>query len=102
MKNLNNLTQGPGNGPVTWLITKDFGVCNDCQNATPEQIREIKSLGFTAAFSLHDDDGVKYYHGYSKPLQDVDGFEPLDDFGMPNAGCTDIRYRDSEGFYKSL
>lgn len=41
-------------------------------------------------FSLYDDDEVLYYKGII--VGDYDGFEPLDDFGMPNAGCTGIKY----------
>ena len=41
-------------------------------------------------FSLYDDDEVLYYKGVI--VGDYDGFEPLDDFGMPNAGCTGIKY----------
>lgn len=41
------------------------------------------------AFTLHDDDGALYYTGRS--LQNST-FDPLDDYGQPNAGCTEIRY----------
>lgn len=44
-----------------------------------------------ARFRMKDDDGEIYYYGYI--WGDYDGFEPLDDFGMPNAGCTTIEYR---------
>ena len=40
-------------------------------------------------FEIYDDDGELYYEGY---LVGGDGFEPLDDFGTPNAGATEIRY----------
>lgn len=103
MQDYKNLTQGPGTGPLTWVITEDHGVCNDCDNATPEQIEQIKKDGFTDHFKMYDDDGELYYSGYSKPLNDVDGFEPLDDFGMPNAGCTEIKYRNAtSGKYETL
>lgn len=91
-----NLTQND-----TWVITHDNGVCNDCERATQEQVDQIIADGFTASFKLFDDDGELYYTGYGKPLTEVEGFEPLDDFGMPNAGCTDIRY-DNGDFYESL
>jgi hypothetical protein len=42
-----------------------------------------------ARFSMYDDDGVCYYEGML--YGDHDGFEPLDDFGTPNAGCTSIK-----------
>jgi len=41
-------------------------------------------------FQMFDDDMNLYYEG--KIIGDYDGFEPLDDFGMPNAGCTLIWY----------
>lgn len=40
-------------------------------------------------FSLWDDDGICYYEGML--YGDYDGFEPLDDFGTPFAGCTAIK-----------
>jgi hypothetical protein len=44
-------------------------------------------------FYMHDDDGVRYYGGYWVADPDSDEFEPLDCFGMPNAGCTSIRMK---------
>ena len=96
--NYTNLTQND-----TWVITQDHDVCNDSPNATPEQVAQLKKDGFTAHFKMYDDDGILYYSGYGKPLTDVEGFEPLDDYGMPNAGCTEIKYRDSvTGKYETL
>lgn len=40
-------------------------------------------------FEMYDDDTELYYEGY---LVGGDGFEPLDDFGEPNAGATEIWY----------
>jgi len=39
-------------------------------------------------FQMFDDDGVLYYSGRSANV----GFEPLDDFGTPNAGATSIKF----------
>jgi hypothetical protein len=39
-----------------------------------------------ATFSLYDDDDICYYEGML--YGEYEGFEPLDDYGMPNAGCT--------------
>jgi len=39
-------------------------------------------------FQMFDDDMNLYYEG--KIIGNYSGFEPLDDFGMPNAGCTSI------------
>jgi hypothetical protein len=43
----------------------------------------------SARFSMYDDDDNCYYEGMI--YGNYDGFEPLDDFGMPNAGCTYIK-----------
>jgi len=37
-------------------------------------------------FELYDDDRNLYYKG--RVIGDFEGFEPLEDYGMPNAGCT--------------
>ena len=50
-------------------------------------ISEILKKG--KKFRMYDDDGELYYEGY---LLHGDGFEPLDDFGTPNAGAVDIKY----------
>jgi len=49
-------------------------------------------------FRMLDDDNMVYYVGYSN---DSSSFQPLDDFGMPNAGCTDIQYLEN-GKWESL
>lgn len=41
------------------------------------------------SFELYDDDGTLYYTGIL--YGDFDGFEPLDDFGCPAAGCTGVK-----------
>jgi hypothetical protein len=47
-------------------------------------------------FRLYDDDRELYYTGLrigeADPDGSEDGFEPLDDYGTPNAGATEIRY----------
>jgi hypothetical protein len=40
---------------------------------------------------MKDDDGITYYEG--EIYGDYDGFEPLDDFGTPNAGAVSIWYK---------
>ena len=74
-----------------WEITKDHietgehsakgveGPCDLDQNVTDNP----------ACFAMYDDDGDCYYEGMI--YGEYDGFEPLDDFGTPNAGCTAIR-----------
>jgi hypothetical protein len=47
-------------------------------------------------FRIYDDDRELYYTGIrtgqGDPDGSEDGFEPLDDYGTPNAGATEIRY----------
>lgn len=62
------------------------------RGATDEQIAAIKAGGGTA-FRLKDDDGELYYSGrFLGDSLSGEAFAPLDDFGMPNAGCTTIEY----------
>lgn len=46
-------------------------------------------------FRMYDDDGALYYTGRYLGPDDDGMFGPLDDFGKPNAGCTDIHYYDA-------
>jgi hypothetical protein len=41
-----------------------------------------------------DGDGEIYYKGLI--VGDFTGFEPMDDFGTPNAGCVSIEYWEDE------
>ena len=41
-------------------------------------------------FTMYDDDDEAYYHGWL--YGDYAGFEPVDDFGMPNAGAVHIKF----------
>jgi len=41
-------------------------------------------------FTLYDDDDIAYYHGWL--YGHYMGFEPVDDFGMPNAGAIHIKF----------
>ena len=43
----------------------------------------------SSRFEMFDDDGEHYYSG--RIWGDFQGFEPMDDFGGPNAGCTMIK-----------
>ena len=91
-----------------WIITKDHlaesmndeygndtGVCGP-RDITPEIETALKA-GKGHTFYMYDDDGEKYYTGKMLATgEDVDSEEaissPLDNFGMPNAGCTLIKY----------
>jgi hypothetical protein len=89
-----------------WVIDKDhisqdlgivdFKPRNDTnlmgpRNISPEARIALKD-GEGEKFRMLDDDGEVYYEGRIVG-GDYMGFEPLDDFGMPNAGCTEIQYQ---------
>ena len=90
----------------TWLITVDK-LADEYSNESgmigpmtaTMGIDEITSHPDRQHFRMYDDDGVHYYSSY---LVGGDGFEPLDDFGTPNAGCTEIHYRNQDGTYSTL
>lgn len=77
----------------SWVITKDL-ISNgeDVGRMGPHNCeldaKDVKENG--KKFTMYDDDGGHYYTGFI--IGKYDGFEPLDDFGTPNAGCTEIKY----------
>ncbi len=80
-----------------WKITKDH-ICNgDDDNIKSSNFKEDVKLPFE--FKMYDDDGELYYEGKTNYNYT---FAPLDDFGMPNAGCTDIKYIYDGNKWKSL
>ncbi len=79
-----------------WTITQDL---------TNDEIKEVEIVGprnclysskqiqnspLAKEFRLLDDDGNVYYRGFVVG----DEFGPLNDFGMPNAGCTSVEILD--------
>lgn len=80
-----------------WVITKDRIADLDEPEGTNSNAKGV--IGPSDAddsvtdnptrFSMYDDDGECYYEGML--YGDFDGFEPLDDFGTGNAGCTGIK-----------
>lgn len=54
------------------------------------------------AFRMKDADGELYFEGVYLGPADGDLFAPLEDFGSPDAGCTDILYRDAQGGWEFL
>lgn len=72
----------------------------------PEDLLAQLEAGKGTTFKMYDDDGELYYtgrilHAVENPDADAD-FGPLWDFGTPNAGCTEIRYRDKIGAWVTL
>jgi hypothetical protein len=92
-----------------WLITKDH-ICNGTDEGTlgpcdaTLTADEIRNHPKRVHFKMYDDDGELYYEGYNVESDESDdpGFEPLDHFGMPNAGCTELRLRSKSGTYETL
>ena len=64
---------------------------------TEEQQKLLKA-GKGTQFKMYDDDHILVYTGrlLGDPNSE-EGFGPLDDFGMPDAGCTGIKYRSPNG-----
>jgi hypothetical protein len=84
---------------MAWVITKDHISEPDCKSAVGVRSRkEIAPDEPTVPFKLYDDDGELYYEGLitTKALNGNESlaFAPLWNFGMPNAGCTTMRYLD--------
>ena len=81
-----------------WEITRDL-VCDGADNGVQGPRGFVAGIGLPHRFRLLDSGGKVYYHG----ICSEDGvFAPLDDFGMPNAGCTDIQYRNTAGQWEVL
>lgn len=93
-----------------WIIDKDhIDAGQDDGRTGPRNISPLMEQMLKAepkcgiAFRMRDDDDELYYEGrILLSLEDPDAFDgqeqfaPLDDFGMPNAGCTTIEYRNTE------
>lgn len=83
---------------ITWasaLVKEDKGtVGHSDADETLTRKESWHSQTGNVDFKMYDDDGEHYYSGVI--FGEYGGFEPLDDFGMPNAGCTWIEYRNKE------
>lgn len=99
-----------------WVITKDKIADPDAESGSFQN-----AIGLTGPrgatnsadfiqkngekFRMKDDDGEIYYYGYLMIHKEETGeeeFAPLYDFGMPNAGCTSIEYKDKNGNWAQL
>ena len=69
-------------------------------NIDPEDEPRLRA-GAGLLFRMLDDDGIVYYEGRLVG-QTATGFEPLDDFGTPNAGCTSIEHWTEVGGWRAL
>lgn len=95
-----------------WIIDTDHidtghsnGVMGPRDIAPNIELRLEKDKKCGSWFRMYDDDGELYYSGRIIIADYADGeaaFAPLDDFGTPNAGCTEIRYLDDAGKWARL
>jgi hypothetical protein len=99
-----------------WLITEDHlaepgAPSGTNQNAVgvigPRDIDPAIEARLKAGegdvFQMLDSDGELYYAGIAiLDETSCDGFEPLTDYGSPNAGASDIRYRRGDGSWDHL
>lgn len=94
-------------GNPGWIIDRDLLGAWDAQ-PNGDAASDVGTVGpgsFTGdsasldiPFRLYDDDGGLYYEGRMN-ADALDAYgegwgNPLDDFGMPNAGCTELQYLD--------
>lgn len=82
-----------------WTITRDY-IDSGAEDGLTGPRNKSRHTANETAFKMYDGDGELYYAG--KIWGDFEGFEPLDDFGMPNAGCTEIKLRDPDGIFRTL
>lgn len=85
-----------------WIITEDH-ISKECgdksevgisgpRNISKAVLARLKK-GEGVKFKLYDDDGILYYEGLQIEGDEGDEgtFAPLDNFGMPNSGCTELK-----------
>jgi hypothetical protein len=106
--------------PYGWIIDTDVLYESDREtfsksdagtvgpsNIDPAVEARLKA-GEGEPFEMYDDDGEKYYTGRLLVPDDAKAdaeveFAPLHDFGLPNAGATEIRYKDkATGEFKAI
>ena len=101
-----NVIEGTYLPPNTyhWMIDRAYGACADEKLPIhgPSDCDINEAFGPTAErFIIKDDDGNIYYGGLIQG-SDYQGFEPLDDYGQPNAGATEIHYINADGSWEQL
>jgi hypothetical protein len=63
------------------------------------------TIPLTQKFKIYDDDGELYYegeYGENDNAHSDDVFGPLNDFGDPNAGATEIHYQNENGEWEMM
>lgn len=93
---------------ANWIITRDvlaeeFGSNFNAVGRGSFGVERIDKSTLTEKFRMYDDDGVLYFEGLSDDATSQAAFAPLDDFGQPDSGCTEIRYYDKQtGQFETL
>ena len=76
-----------------WIIEEDFIDYGEAVGVYGPRGAVKPSPGVGSKFRLLDGDGVVYAKGrFVGDAGSEDAFGPLDDYGMPNWGCTSIEY----------
>jgi hypothetical protein len=111
LKALARQIDGPPAGDYAWIIDRDHldedqpmdGIGSDVfmsgPSEAPAHLMAKLNAGEGYVFKIYDDDEVLYYTGRLVFDPEEDGLPsneatagPLDDFGTPNAGATEVRY----------
>ena len=82
---------------MPWIITSDH-LDKKAVRVTSTDYLEKNDAELTLRFRLYDDDGILHYSGRMHPNDDdqMSAFAPLDDYGMPNSGCTEIHIFEND------
>lgn len=88
---------------MAWKITWFNRAVFDGERARPVASTDWYSSGAETkklhAFRMLDDDGMVYFEGVTTRDH---SFCPLDDFGRPDSGCTEIQYKNVDGKWETL
>lgn len=112
---------------TAWIITQDLIADEEDRKAYPEGGSNFHAVGMTGPreaseqdiarlkagegieFRLLDDDREVYYYGRRLEKSDADAYydyytelAPLDNFGMPNAGCVIQEEKNKEGKWEAI
>jgi hypothetical protein len=87
-------------GKVGWVIDKDHfadpgtepGTCENAVGVMGPRLYQGDGSELKHRFRMLTDDREVVYEGRCSSCDDEDALRPLDDFGMPNFGCTTIQY----------
>lgn len=92
---------------ITWCDRELFNPADTIGAIGPREVtfeqEELLRMAAAAGgkhFRMYDDDGTLYYEGWI--IGDHEGFEPLDEFGTPDGGASEIHYRNDEGTWERL